>query len=131
MAMNKHDWSCGRNGDHECCICHAWTAGYNTPPSGPCPGPDPGKIHQYTFIAAPGHGWLEVPLTHLLWLGIHNDVTGYSYIRGDFAYLEEDCDFSTFMNAAKKAEWNISITEQYDESGSVRNFASYTSRRLG
>lgn len=46
-----------------------------------------------------GHGWLEVPFSLLVVLGIEDQITGYSYRYLDKAYLEEDLDLSTFVRA--------------------------------
>lgn len=54
----------------------------------------------YTFHYDPGHGWLEVPLSELRKLGIADKISIYSYMSGDVAYLEEDCDAPLFMGAA-------------------------------
>ena len=53
---------------------------------------------QYSFIADPGHGWLKVSKKELKDLGIENEITGCSYMRGEFAYLEEDCDAGLFID---------------------------------
>lgn len=47
---------------------------------------------EVTFLSDPGHGWLRVPLTDIAILNLETKITPYSYIIGDFAYLEEDCD---------------------------------------
>jgi hypothetical protein len=54
-----------------------------------------------TFIEDPGHGWLRVPLADVAALGIQDEITPYSFIDNDYAYLEEDCDYGTFMNACR------------------------------
>lgn len=56
---------------------------------------------QKTFqvFSDPGHGWAKVSRSVLRDLGIEEQITGYSYQRGDYAYLEEDCDLSTFIKA--------------------------------
>ena len=125
--MDPHDWSCGRNGDYECCVCHAWSPGLKSQPpaSLPCPGMDPGDYHTYDFISDPGHGWIKIPYSHLLWLNIQDDITGYSYLYNDYAYIEEDADALTFMNAAKKANWVIKYNEIYDPNGGLRAFPSF------
>ena len=51
----------------------------------------------------PGHGWAAVPLILLDRLQLLDRITTYSYMRGRFAYLEEDCDLDTFMTAARAA----------------------------
>ena len=56
-------------------------------------------MNKYKFIADPGHGWLEVPIKELIELGIVEKISPYSYIKGEFAYLEEDCDATEFAKA--------------------------------
>jgi len=53
------------------------------------------------FYSDPGHGWAKVHKDFLAELGIENQITPYSYERGSFAYLEEDCDVSTLYKAAE------------------------------
>ena len=54
---------------------------------------------KFPFYTDPGHGWLKVPIKLLRELGIESKITMYSYRRGDYAYLEEDCDAPTFVKA--------------------------------
>ncbi|MCP4420271.1 MAG: hypothetical protein GY805_27005 [Chloroflexi bacterium] len=51
------------------------------------------------FISDPGHGWLRVPLKDIAALGIEGDISPYSFIDGRYAYLEEDCDYTVFIDA--------------------------------
>ena len=51
------------------------------------------------FVSDPGHGWLEVPMSTIRYLQIENRISSYSYRQGDVAYLEEDCDAVTFIDA--------------------------------
>lgn len=126
-TLHPHNWSCGSNGDYECCVCHAWSSGIKSQPSAsiPCPGKNPGYEHTYDFISDPGHGWLKVPYAHVLWFGIQDDVSGYSYLYKEYAYLEEDADATLFMNAAKRAQWDIKFNEIYDQNGGVRAFPKF------
>lgn len=61
------------------------------------------------FISDPGHGWLEVPkaLCKQLRLG-----TDFAH-RGDFFYLEEDCECDAFERAAKRHGVSF-ITPEHD-----------------
>jgi len=52
------------------------------------------------FYADPGHGWCAVKRDLLTKLNIADKISHYSYARGNTVYLEEDCDLSTFMQAA-------------------------------
>ena len=55
--------------------------------------------NQYTFHNDPGHAWLCVPIQELAQLGVVNQISGYSYLNGNNAYLEEDCDAGVFLKA--------------------------------
>ncbi len=69
-----------------------------------------------TFINDPGHGWLRVPLTDIAALGIEAHITPYSYIEGNFAYLEEDLDAPRFLEALTAQSLpQPKITDQYVE----------------
>ena len=57
-------------------------------------------MSKYTFYEDPGHGWLKVPMEHLVKLGIADKITSCSYRDDTHAYLEEDCDLSMFLAAA-------------------------------
>lgn len=57
----------------------------------------------YTFFSDSGHGYLEVPLTELKRLGIDKDISSYSFTHNGLVYLEEDCDYSIFIDAKAKA----------------------------
>jgi hypothetical protein len=70
------------------------------------------------FYTDPGHGWLRVKRADIDTLGIRNQITEYSYVKGDWAYLEEDCDAGTFMEAAKKAGWEVEIKQSHTNSRS-------------
>ena len=80
-----------------------------------------------TFHTDPGHGWLEVPIAMLKELGIHKDISPYSYRRGQNAYLEEDVDAGKFMRAAKEAGWNIRYREQHKNDSPIRDYRGYRS----
>jgi hypothetical protein len=54
------------------------------------------KFHAYND---PGHGWAKVPVKFLEELGVMDEITPYSYLLGEHAYLEEDQDASTFVRA--------------------------------
>jgi hypothetical protein len=81
----------------------------------------------FTFHADPGHGWLQVPRKMLTELGIDSEISGYSYQSGDYAYLEEDMDFSTFARAyMKKHGKPPEFEEIYREVTVIRNYAPYS-----
>ena len=53
----------------------------------------------YDLIDGPGHAWLRVPLVEIDLLKIADKISNYSYMDGQFAYLEEDIDLSVFVRA--------------------------------
>ncbi|MFW6046542.1 MAG: hypothetical protein ACOCP4_01985 [Candidatus Woesearchaeota archaeon] len=79
------------------------------------------------FLIDPGHGWISVPRKYLYYLGIENDISPYSYQKGNRVYLEEDKDAMIFINAAKSAGWEISLKDSFNKTWSwVRNLERYT-----
>lgn len=66
------------------------------------------------FLEDAGHGWLRVPLADLVALGIEQDISPYSYVHEGYAYLEEDCDYTVYMQAYLKVKaTEPDITNQY------------------
>ena len=57
------------------------------------------KGQGFTFFSDPGHGWLAVPRKELERLGILRQISRCSYQKGEYVFLEEDCDFSVFVTA--------------------------------
>jgi hypothetical protein len=52
---------------------------------------------KHEFYADAGHGWLKVSKARLINMGIIDKISNYSFMRGDYVYLEEDCDVSTYV----------------------------------
>jgi len=78
------------------------------------------------FISDPGHGWLEVPVSELVRLGIAKDISRYSYKKGAMAYLEEDSDMGKYLGAlAEAGESRPALDEVYQERTPIRGYASY------
>ena len=80
----------------------------------------------YVFHTDPGHGWLAVPLKDLYALGIEDKISGYSYVKGKTAYLEEDCDAAVFFDAKQQAgeTVNTRVGKHWDR-WPGRSFRSY------
>lgn len=82
----------------------------------------------FDFISDPGHAWLKVPHKMLADLGIAEQITTFSYSRGEYAYLEEDQDAGTFFNAYRaKHGHDPKIRERNSphRPSRVRNYAQY------
>jgi len=62
---------------------------------------------ELTFLSDPGHGWLRVPMKLLEDWNIDILITEYSYRTKEFAFLEEDCDASVFIDEAKKRNYKF------------------------
>jgi hypothetical protein len=85
------------------------------------------------FYQDPGHGWARVPLQLLDDLGIAEQISSYSYMRGAYAYLEEDCDLSRLLGAAQAAGLTVKLREFHTNNQSkIRGYRPYlTVKRAG
>jgi hypothetical protein len=80
----------------------------------------------FSAYADPGHSWIKVPLKLIQRLAIHREITCYSYMRGEFIYLEEDQDASLLINALKAN--GITVTFKHfgsDKRSKIRNYQPY------
>jgi hypothetical protein len=81
------------------------------------------KINVYND---PGHAWAAVKIDELQALGIADKISAYSYQRGKTAYLEEDCDLSTYLAAIKAAGQEVQFVEKHTNNRSpIRSYATY------
>ena len=81
----------------------------------------------YKFYSDPGHGWLAVKIKELVDLGIVDKISSYSYMRGQTAYLEEDCDAGLFFVAyEKKHGIRPQIEEKFQEHTPIRSYARFS-----
>ena len=72
-------------------------------------------------ITDPGHGWLQVPINLLEKINVIDKISEYSYKRGSYAYLEEDCDWTTFGRAMKANGLTYSVEcEHSDQDSPIR-----------
>lgn len=79
---------------------------------------------QYTYHTDPGHGWVEVPLAEINRLKLTPSL--YSYIRGAFAYLEEDCDLSAWAHAKRAADEPYQlVTRNVNHDHPIRNYKRF------
>ncbi len=83
----------------------------------------------YKFHTDPGHGWCAVKIEELKDLQIEDKISSCSFINGQTAYLEEDCDFAVFHEAKEKngekfrRDWDVE--ESYKEYTPIRNYKRY------
>lgn len=84
-------------------------------------------VMKKVFHSDPGHGWLAVKLSDLKMLGIESKISSYSYVKGKTAYLEEDCDASEFINAAKARGIEVQVVQGAERDRSpIRSFRHYS-----
>lgn len=82
------------------------------------------KIHIYSD---PGHAWAKVPHKTLNLYRVQHKISSCSYQRGDYAYLEEDCDLNLFVQAVKDHGESVSFIEHHtDKQSKIRNYESYS-----
>jgi hypothetical protein len=84
-----------------------------------------------TIYTDAGHGWAKVSLSELFSLEIHDKISTYSYIRSNakyaYAYLEEDCDLSTYLKALDDKGIKFRIIEKHaNKSSKIRSYNRYT-----
>ena len=80
-----------------------------------------------TIYTDPGHGWVKVPIARLVKLGIVDKITPYSYMRNETAYLEEDCDFSTYVGALKANGIDVKFKEKHtNKSSKIRSYRCFS-----
>ena len=84
------------------------------------------KTRSFDYFIDPGHGWVKVSKRLLLDLDIVGGITSYSYERGDYAYLEEDCDMGTLYTALRARGIEPKLRHRYaDRSSRIRGYVSY------
>ena len=76
----------------------------------------------------PSHGWLRVPMHVLEQLNIVDKITAYSYKCAGYAFLEEDFDWETFVQAANKNGLQYSIKcKILNKDSIIREYDRFTS----
>jgi hypothetical protein len=71
-----------------------------------------------TFYEDPGHGWLRVPIKLIHELDIAGQISRYSMIKKDMAYLEEDMDAGSFLRAAEAAGIHVNVRNKHTDNPS-------------
>ena len=83
---------------------------------------------KFEMYSDPSHSWLKVPINFLDTLKIKRRISKYSYVKGDFVYLEEDCDFRVFVQAMQDEGRSFEIVEKHSNRMSrIRSYQSYQS----
>ena len=87
------------------------------------------KPRKFIKYNDPSHGWVKVPYSLLVKLGIQGNISSYSYQRCDYVYLEEDSDFTKFYDAMSKLDIVIQLKTFYsNKSSKIRSYQDYKER---
>lgn len=85
------------------------------------------KQFTVTIYSDPGHAWAKVRRSVLINLGIADKVSSYSYQRGEYAFLEEDCDLSLLAQALDKHGTKLRFIEKNTNKQSrIRSYERYS-----
>lgn len=85
-------------------------------------------MKNFTIImySDPRHAWGKVKRDVLVNLGIADKITRYSYQRGEYAFLEEDCDLTTLCMALNAQDTRIKFIEKPSKRDSkIRSYKRY------
>ena len=94
---------------------------------------------EFDWFHDPGHSWLKVPIRYLSVLGIVDKISKYSYCKGGYAYLEEDCDASVFLEALQSRgivedlSWLLAFGIRHhrsNETSPIKGYTRFTEREL-
>ena len=85
------------------------------------------KVKKLMMFEDPGHGWCRVRRAEKLFQKVAHRISGFSYQRGQYVYLEEDCDLAEYYYACKEAgyeiEWVYNVARE--RMSKIRNYQSY------
>ena len=84
----------------------------------------------YKFFMDAGHAWLRVPRKDLFDYGIADEISSYSYQKGNWVYLEEDMDLIRYMIArnARLLSDLGNIVEVNSHWSKIRNYPRFDMR---
>jgi hypothetical protein len=73
------------------------------------------------MVYDPGHAWIKVPIAELKELGILTQISTFSYISGDFLWLEEDCDLPQWLNTKIQKENIIDLGDFWGKNIQIKH----------
>lgn len=78
------------------------------------------------FYVDPGHGYLRVPMKKLEEFGVKFKISPYSFKSERYAYLEEDLDANTFINAVEATGEKVELVVKYlDHDAGCRRYERF------
>ena len=86
----------------------------------------------FDLVTDASHGWLKVPVAELERLNIVEDITTFSYVRNDMAYLEQDADMATFLKAREAEGKPVTKVKEHNRNGQsrIRKYAMFGGDRM-
>ena len=86
----------------------------------------------FDLVTDASHGWLKVPVSELERLNIVEDITTFSYVRNDMAYLEQDADMATFLTAREAEGKPVTKIKEHSRNGQsrIRKYAMFGGDRV-
>lgn len=87
-------------------------------------------MKNFMFYSDCGHGWLRVLIKDIVGLNIQDKISTDSYINGKYAYLEEDCDMTIFLNAYGRHNATIKDAKQCEHRSKIRDFDHYSINKV-
>ena len=86
----------------------------------------------FDLVTDASHGWLKVPVAELERLNIVEDITTFSYVRNDMAYLEQDADMATFLKAREAEGKPVTKIKEHSRNGQsrIRKYAMFGGDRM-
>jgi hypothetical protein len=90
------------------------------------------KTLTFTFYSDPGHGWLKVPVKVIKSAGVAHLISSFSYIRGDYVYLEEDCDVMPLFTALTNQGYTPTVRAmpQSNKRSKIRSYQDYSATAI-
>lgn len=81
----------------------------------------------YLYFSTPGHGYLKVPTTELLTLGIHSKISRFSRfsVDGLYTFLEHDKDAQIFFRAKELIGEQVLFKEISVNSEKIKSNSSF------
>jgi len=81
---------------------------------------------KFKIYCDPSHSWVKVPISLINKLNIQRKISNYSYVKGEFVYLEEDCDLKWFAQAMEEDGKSIEFQEIHSNRMSrIRSYSKY------
>ena len=68
----------------------------------------------FKHFTDPGHGWYKVSREILRKMDLLDKISSFSYQKGDWVYLEEDCDATIFFDRYKELFGEISNQNYFE-----------------